>query len=1061
MRSQVYRKCHALPDLVNAAVMSTCPSHSMEVRGIASTAIAALDRMHALRKTAVLPFSLYLDQLMRVANLSNLPHLPDTKSRLQLKLSVAHEAEEITDSYVRDSNVLTHDFNNYNWNLISSVLSWPTDNFKRLEDLSYRMFLKTLLDFFRPSGRGFSQTDVNDEHGREMALVCCHFVEFLLDIDDIRSSEFLGEFLRDLGEALAQISVANPPQNAILSSTKLMTTLSHYYFLVIGRMTSSNKGSKLLENMGFYQHLSFLVAYSCHDIYTKLIVSSLDYTKEGFCRKILTKSLTTGSESSRLYATNFMLVLLRVHVPDFHKWALPLLVHQMYDECDSISLAAAGILLECCDQKHNLEALIHLKPSLMHLKHCGLLLQVRFASLPIGIKFLTETRMLDALLSEWRASSNLKYVRIVEDAMNEALTMHVRSGGTYGSRRSEKKSVERNTFLPPHLYGQMAETEIGMKLLISDDCLAPLFTVIRGQDYSCERKMLEMKASLWAVGHVMSVPLGLSYVAENDGDIISLVMKMTTDSSVLSLRGTCFYVLGMMAMTEQGIRQLEHFGWQGLKHCRHEVWPLEDREPDHQNLFQCFSQRKNYPSSVSSSIGFRGVDDRKQSLSAENEQDSNSCYSPNQDESRSRTSSLGVYLTVRSVPDERLIRKSRRERDDAKTKIPDFLPPGSGGSFDCKADAPPYDEVKSRSSSYNNDTSIISSGISVSSYGGLSVHTPGKGPKLSPIASISSANNSYSIQSCYATYHMLMPSALSSSPNDGSNFIACSTASDHSHHQPFETMPSSTDAQGYATLRAINRHRVHSMGIQSSGAPSAVLSDRSSSPSSSCSSSNSGIYHENDIFSNNRSLFSSLNLPAGTMTEMTAEMDAPASDPFVDDDAKVFIGIVIPVSLALLLEPPASTKRPYQALDTCQSGDVTPDASPDYRTHMDVIPPASLCRSDGLELHTEKNCLLCYRVQVSDDDGIQYSHQQDETGDADSESVVGRARLLSTKSVLQPQTLKHIISASSITSTSSAEGMAPADPAVDQLLIRREVLRFVTNLSGSVAAKAAEQGMLK
>lgn len=35
------------------------------------------------------------------------------------------------------------------------------------------------------------------------------------------------------------------------------------------------------------------------------------------------------------------------------------------------------------------------------------------------------------------------------------------------------------------------------------------------------------------------------------------------------------------------------------------------------------------------------------------------------------------------------------------------------------------------------------------------------------------------------------------------------------------------------------------------------------------------------------------------------------------------------------------------------------------------------------------------------------------------------------------------------------------DQAMSQILIRKEVLRFVTSLSGSVAAKAAEQGLLK
>ena len=63
---------------------------------------------------------------------------------------------------------------------------------------------------------------------------------------------------------------------------------------------------------------------------------------------------------------------------------------------------------------------------------------------------------------------------------------------------------------------------------------------------------------------------------------------------------------------------------------------------------------------------------------------------------------------------------------------------------------------------------------------------------------------------------------------------------------------------------------------------------------------------------------------------------------------------------------------------------------------------------------------------------------------------------------MSPKTLKTIIS-SSVTSCSSAEGALKevTEPVADQVLIRREVMRFVTNLSGSVAAKAAEQGMLK
>ena len=37
---------------------------------------------------------------------------------------------------------------------------------------------------------------------------------------------------------------------------------------------------------------------------------------------------------------------------------------------------------------------------------------------------------------------------------------------------------------------------------------------------------------------------------------------------------------------------------------------------------------------------------------------------------------------------------------------------------------------------------------------------------------------------------------------------------------------------------------------------------------------------------------------------------------------------------------------------------------------------------------------------------------------------------------------------------------SPSHPVMTQVAIRREILRFVTNLSGSVAARSAEQGLL-
>lgn len=48
-----------------------------------------------------------------------------------------------------------------------------------------------------------------------------------------------------------------------------------------------------------------------HSCYVKLVISSLDYTLDSYPRDILAKTLTCNIQASRLYATQFLNVLLR------------------------------------------------------------------------------------------------------------------------------------------------------------------------------------------------------------------------------------------------------------------------------------------------------------------------------------------------------------------------------------------------------------------------------------------------------------------------------------------------------------------------------------------------------------------------------------------------------------------------------------------------------------------------------------------------------------------------------------------------------------------------------
>lgn len=91
-----------------------------------------------------------------------------------------------------------------------------------------------------------------------------------------------------------------------------------------------------------------------HICYIKLIVSGLDYSVDVMPRQVLEKAMAASERTSgRLYATQFMLVLMRSKINNFEVWGLPLLIKQTKDKERVVVLAALEILDEACHDRVN------------------------------------------------------------------------------------------------------------------------------------------------------------------------------------------------------------------------------------------------------------------------------------------------------------------------------------------------------------------------------------------------------------------------------------------------------------------------------------------------------------------------------------------------------------------------------------------------------------------------------------------------------------------------------------------------------------------------------------
>lgn len=562
--------------------------------------------------------------------------------------------------------IIEQDWQSWDWEHVNFILTRPCDAMKKLSSQHHRIFIRKLVHFFKPSSNQYSLIDINNERCRQLCETGCNTIDFLVESSEPKATEFLKELLHDISISMHDSETANNNNNYnisssntglsntanninsggntlkplfphsevnILSSSKLITTMSSTYLLFIGRLSSTLKGYQLLEKSSIMKLINNLTQTSMlttspAEVYVRLIISCFDYTKEfNGSRKLLEKFLFHHPEESvRLYATNFLRVLLRANVIDFSSWAMELLVRQLDSPLRVVHFAAADILDEACDCDENLEGLISIRritnlkdetKSLLDILRSagdsGILLLCRYVSSPNGLKYLLETSRkclsspIDSVLSKsdgieeslydqsvnrdlkesatemprresiikaesefdveldrWQRIFNYRYVKLVEDVLNNSLTYHQKGeDGKYGRRIDRINPMTKNSYLPHHLYGQLALNPEGVEIILSRKLMDPVYDIVKHPpedlNYS-ELAVLKFKAALWIIGQVGSCEGGYQ-ILENSRELIKLITGIAKTAPVLSLRGTAFYVLGLLGSTDEGAEEMKEHRW--------------------------------------------------------------------------------------------------------------------------------------------------------------------------------------------------------------------------------------------------------------------------------------------------------------------------------------------------------------------------------------------------------------------------------------------------------------------------------------------------------------------
>ncbi|XP_068630282.1 rapamycin-insensitive companion of mTOR [Battus philenor] len=543
--------------------------------------------------------------------------------------------ERDSDSWIRSTLVMqSKDGNTWDWEIIRTILK-ETDGtpLLNLNDSGHKAWANRIINYLKPSSNKYSHTDLSTTcNGHSATRAGCQLIRHLLRHSDSDSQKMLEELFKDVSRQIEAIETGRKAHECLFSPQHMCNTMCQMYFLFIGQLCHSHSGLKLFKQTGLYDNLLELSTKTHHSCYVKLVISSLDYSMDSSPRDILAKTLTCNIQASRLYATQFLNVLLRAsrnsrdlvrkksklkknytqeqwkHVyrddgdnanaVDMDTWILQMLVRQVKDESKKVVKCALSILEEAYSVPVFLEKLMTLKDTLG--QNCRLDKNADPSSLDfssvgdrgyllwLGLEVAASAQVADAKsifflkkhLDFWTKSYNYRYVRLVEAGVHEALTL------CEGARRP--RTARRSARPPPHLLaaiaalapatGQNNVAAIQTRTLLAT-ALATHYKILQAKKCASEQEIVDLKASLWAVGNTALTNQGLHQLMNLSNNLLEEsvpvhIVRLAKYSPVYSVRATAFYVLGLFGSTYEGANLLADLGWICVRHTRHDQFPI-------------------------------------------------------------------------------------------------------------------------------------------------------------------------------------------------------------------------------------------------------------------------------------------------------------------------------------------------------------------------------------------------------------------------------------------------------------------------------------------------------
>ncbi|KAL9608491.1 MAG: hypothetical protein Q9167_006685 [Letrouitia subvulpina] len=441
---------------------------------------------------------------------------------------------------IMETQVLgTVNYLKWRWDLIQDIVEGPLKNPKRLsEAINATKFLKRVVTFYRPFKYRFSDIR-NTKPNQRYVRIGASLVKALLQ--SLEGVNYLAEskLLRQLGECLAQLDRTSglTSSSPLFSPYRVSETLTGGYFALLGAMSSNLQGLQMIERWHMVNIFYHIMDLGDRDDLIRALFGNMDFTLDSHLRVMLSKALTACSKNIRIYCTRLLHKYatspLQSTGGNFDhttscEWAIRLLVTQLYDPEVEVCEVAVQILEEVCNKRSRLEYVVRCRPALDHLNEIGAPLLLRYVTLV-------------------EASLSRAFAAIQQDRPKSSADEHIKTQD-YGTA-------------PPHFYRELSRTVEGCRLLRDSGHFEDFVSIISETWNETEdmETLLKLKGCLWAIGNVGSMELGASFL--DNSDVVALIVRIAEHSQVMTLRGTAFFVLGLISRSLHGMEIIVEHGW--------------------------------------------------------------------------------------------------------------------------------------------------------------------------------------------------------------------------------------------------------------------------------------------------------------------------------------------------------------------------------------------------------------------------------------------------------------------------------------------------------------------